>query len=302
MPANGSPVQHTYPADGSYIVRLTLKDIQFCNEDDYVEQTVRVSATFTPSFTADTACIGSPTNFTYTGMGGASFVWNFGDGSPTSTLSDPKHTYASVGTYSVTVNVTDNNTCDVIKTKSFTKNVMVSPNPTSQFDYTPRSSQPNQIYTFTNLSSGGSQYYWDFGDSKAIQTNQRDTLIKYAFQASGTYDVCLSTTNNVGCINKYCEPITAIVNPLFDVPNAFSPNGDGVNERIYVRGFGVAKMTWRIYNRWGSLVYYGTDVNQGWDGYYNGKLQAQDVFHYTVEIEFSDKSKATKKGDITLLR
>lgn len=301
VPANGSSVLHTFPADGSYIVRLTLKDPLFCNEDDYIEQTVRVSATFTPSFKADTACIGSPTSFTYTGMGGESFVWNFGDGS-TSTLSDPKYTYANAGTYSVTVNVTDNNTCDVIKTKSFTKNVIVSPNPTSLFDYTPRSSQPNQIYTFINLSTGGNKYQWDFGDSKVITTSKRDTLIKYAFTASGTYNVCLFTTNSVGCINKYCEPITAIVNPLFDVPNAFSPNGDGVNEKIYVRGFGVAKMTWRIYNRWGSVVYFGTNINEGWDGYYNGKLQPQEVYHYTVEIEFSDKTKASKKGDITLLR
>ena len=302
VPANGSPVLHTFPADGSYIVRLTLKDPLFCNEDDYVEQTVRVSATFTPSFRADTACIGSPTNFTYTGMGGASFVWDFGDGSPTSSLSDPKHTYASARTYSVTVTVTDNNTCDVNKTKTFTKDVVVSPNPISLFDYTPRSSQPNQIYTFTNLSTGGNKYQWDFGDSKVIATTKRDTLIRYSFTASGTYDVCLFTTNSVGCINKYCEPITAVVNPLFDVPNAFSPNGDGVNEKIYVRGFGIAKMTWRIYNRWGAVVYYGTSINEGWDGYYNGKLQPQEVYHYTVEIEFSDKTKASKKGDITLLR
>jgi gliding motility-associated-like protein len=300
--ANGSPETHKFPADGSYIVRLTLKDPLFCNEDDYIEQTVRVSATFTPSFTADTACIGSPTNFTYTGLGGASFVWNFGDGSPNSILSDPKNTYARDGRYTVTLTVTDNNTCDATKTKIFTKEVIVSPNPTSLFDYTPRSSQPNQIYTFTNLSTGGNKYQWDFGDSKVIATSKRDTLIRYSFTASGTYDVCLFTTNSVGCINKYCEPITALVNPLFDVPNAFSPNGDGVNEKIYVRGFGVAKMTWRIYNRWGSVVYYGTSINEGWNGYYNGKLQAQDVYHYTVEIEFSDKTKASKKGDITLLR
>jgi gliding motility-associated-like protein len=101
---------------------------------------------------------------------------------------------------------------------------------------------------------------------------------------------------------KYCEPIVAEVNPLFDIPNAFSPNGDGVNERIYVRGFGVAKMTWKIYNRWGVLVYLGTNLNEGWDGKYNGKIQPQEVYNYTLEIEFSDKAKAFKKGDITLLR
>ncbi|MGL5946426.1 MAG: gliding motility-associated C-terminal domain-containing protein, partial [Sediminibacterium sp.] len=67
-------------------------------------------------------------------------------------------------------------------------------------------------------------------------------------------------------------------------------------------GFGIAKMTWRIYNRWGQTVYVGTNPSEGWDGTFNGKLQPQEVYHYTVQIEFSNKDKATNKGDITLLR
>ncbi len=300
--SSGSPPPHQFPSDGTYIVRLTLKDPLFCNEDDYIEQTVRVSNSFVPNFVADTACLGTATKFTYTGTGGASFVWDFGDGSPSSTLANPTNVYAAPIVYTVKVDVTDNNTCDVTKTKSFSKQILVSPNPTSLFDYTPRTTGPNLVYTFTNLSTGGASYYWDFADSRVISTKKRDTTIKYSFNASGTYNVCLSTTNTVGCIIKYCEPIIAEVNPLFDVPNAFSPNGDGVNERIYVRGFGIAKMTWRIYNRWGEVVYLGTNPNEGWDGKYKGKIQPQEVYNYTLEIEFSDKVKAFKKGDITLLR
>jgi len=50
------------------------------------------------------------------------------------------------------------------------------------------------------------------------------------------------------------------------------------------------------------LVYLGTNMSDGWDGKYNGKLQPQDVYQYTLEVEFSDKSKSIKKGDITLLK
>ena len=74
------------------------------------------------------------------------------------------------------------------------------------------------------------------------------------------------------------------------------------NDRIYVRGFGIAKMIWRIYNRWGVLVYVGTYKDEGWDGTYKGVLQPQEVYHYTLLVEFADGTKATKKGDITLLR
>lgn len=298
-----SPVNHQFPADGTYLVRLTLKDPSFCNENDYYEAIVRVSSSFEPDFSADTACLGTATDFVYTGSGGQVFEWNFGDGTPVvSTNGDASHTYAAAGVYTVTLRVTDLNTCDVDKTKTFTKDILVSPNPTSLYDYTPRISRPNEIFQFTNLSSGGVRYQWDFGDGIVISTNQRDTTIRHTFNATGTYNVCLYTINAAGCVVRYCEPITAEVNPLFDVPNAFTPNGDGVNDRIYVRGFGIAKMTWRIYNRWGTVVYTSADPLEGWDGKYNGKIQPQGVYHYTVEIEFSDKKKAAKKGDITLLK
>ena len=108
--------------------------------------------------------------------------------------------------------------------------------------------------------------------------------------------------NNSGCTDTTCQSVAVTINSVLDVPNAFSPNGDGQNDKVYVRGFGIDKMTWRIYNRWGTLVYEGTDPNEGWDGIYNGKPQPQDVYHYTLIVQFTSKDRATKKGDITLLR
>ncbi len=301
---DGRSVRYPYKADGSYIVRLTLKDKRFCNEDDFVEQTIRISAALDPKFTATTACLGSPTKFTYTGNGGASFVWDFfGDGTATDTRANPEFTYPSAITYQAKLTVTDPNTCDINKSKTIILPVTVSPIPIASFDYTPRAStQPNQFFQFTNLSIGATQYQWNMGDGKSFITNKIDTAIRYIFPATAKYSVCLFASNAAGCIAKKCEDIDAIVDPLFNVPNAFSPNGDGVNDRIFVRGFGIAKMTWKIFNRWGSLVYIGTDQFQGWDGRFNGKLQPQEVYNYTLEIEFSSKERVTQTGDITLLR
>ena len=69
-----------------------------------------------------------------------------------------------------------------------------------------------------------------------------------------------------------------------------------------VRGYGIIKMNWRIYNRWGVMVFTSNDQKIGWDGKYKGSVQAQDVYTYTLEVEFSDGMKYSKKGDITLLR
>ena len=108
--------------------------------------------------------------------------------------------------------------------------------------------------------------------------------------------------NEFNCTDTACNPVQAIIQPLLDVPNAFTPGRFGINGVVKVRGFGISKLVFRIYNRWGQKVFEGNDVNLGWDGTFNGNPQPMDVYAYTVEAEFSDGTKASKKGDITLLR
>ena len=90
--------------------------------------------------------------------------------------------------------------------------------------------------------------------------------------------------------------------PLVDVPSGFSPNGDGVNDVVYVKGYGIEKMTFRIFNRWGEKVFESTNMNNGWDGRYKGVMQEMEVYQYTLNVTFFDKSNTTKKGSITLLK
>jgi gliding motility-associated-like protein len=71
---------------------------------------------------------------------------------------------------------------------------------------------------------------------------------------------------------------------------------------VYVRGFAIGRMNWRIYNRFGNLVFQSSSQRIGWDGKFKGVIQPMDVYAYTLEVEFTDGTRATKKGDITLLR
>jgi gliding motility-associated-like protein len=86
------------------------------------------------------------------------------------------------------------------------------------------------------------------------------------------------------------------------VPNAFTPGRFGVNGIVKVVGFGIGVMDWRIYNRWGQVVFRTTDRKQGWDGTFKGTLQPMDVYTYTLDVEFTDGQKLRKTGDISLLR
>ena len=76
----------------------------------------------------------------------------------------------------------------------------------------------------------------------------------------------------------------------------------GQNHIVRPQGFGMQKVMFRIYNRWGQKMFETTDPRAGWNGYFKGVLQPMDVYVYTLEVEFTDGTKATRKGDITLIR
>ena len=115
------------------------------------------------------------------------------------------------------------------------------------------------------------------------------------------------TGSSRGCVD------TAIINigklPVYstdvDMPNAFSPNGDGLND-VFRPVFKLEKdykiEKFHVYNRYGEIVYATANLNGGWDGYYKGRLQDQGVYYYYVKIKFRDDSEKTFKGDVTLIR
>jgi gliding motility-associated-like protein len=299
--AGGGTVTHTYSAAGTYNVRLLLVDTNYCNTPDSLVKQIRIASNVKAQFvTPPAGCVPYTASFTNTSSGGSNFVWDFGDGSG-SVAANPQHLYSSVGTYQVRLIASDTNTCNKVDTSAYFT-ITVSPEPGSSFGYSPNPTQTNTPVSFQNLSFGGTNFKWLFGDGDSLITIRPDTTVAHLYNASGTFNTCLIAYNSSGCTDTSCQAIAVTVTSLLDVPNAFSPNGDGQNDRIYVKGFGIDQMTWTIYNRWGTVVYRGTDPNEGWDGTYNGRIQPQDVYHYTLVVQFSSKERATKKGDITLLR
>ncbi len=86
------------------------------------------------------------------------------------------------------------------------------------------------------------------------------------------------------------------------VPNAFTPNGDGLNDFIIVYHEGMTRMVLRIYNRWGSQVFESRDPAFGWDGTFKGKILDPGVFVYDLYAEFRNYTSKRTTGSITLIR
>jgi gliding motility-associated-like protein len=91
-------------------------------------------------------------------------------------------------------------------------------------------------------------------------------------------------------------------NEMVYVPNVFSPNNDGKNDKLYVRGENISQMDLKIYNRWGNLVYETTNLTAGWDGIYNSKECDEGVYFCVAEITFVDGTTEIKRGNVTLVR
>jgi gliding motility-associated-like protein len=298
--AGSNPVTHQYPGPGTYNAKLILTDTNYCNAPDTFPLTLRVSPNVVARFeTPLSGCAPYLAVFNNTSLGGTDFLWTFHDGTTTNEVS-PSKLYATPGTYSVKLVAFDANTCNLVDSTSTT--ITVSGKPTAAFTFSPNPPQENIITTFTNQSLNAVRYHWDFGDGVTLQANSKDTTVKHQYKKTGTYTACLVAINEFNCTDTVCEQVPIIINALLDVVNAFTPNSDGVNDRAVVIGYGIEKMTFRIYNRWGQLVYESNDPDQGWNGKYKGKDQPMDAYGYTLEAFMFDGARIQKSGSITLIR
>jgi len=292
------PVNHTYAQPGNYEVTLYLIDPLFCNAPASITKTVRVNPIVTASFTTQPyGCVPYEAAFNNTSLAGTDFIWHFGDGA-TSTNENPTHLYPLAGDYPVTLIAIDSGTCNKIDTSDvFIIHVVNIPH--AEFTWNPNPPERNVPVSFTNLSSADAvTFFWDFGDGETGTVKNP----VHEYLASGEYMVTLVAYNAQGCPDTFKLPVQVLVDPLLDVPNAFTPERFGVNAQIHVIGYGITKMDWKIYNRWGQLMFHSTNKDFGWDGKYKGKLQPMDVYAYVLVAEFADGKKVTKKGDITLIR
>lgn len=166
-----------------------------------------------------------------------------------------------------------------------------------------------------NTSGWDAHYEWRFtmdGDTVPYLIRYEENT-EYTFTKSGTHRIELYATFTQGSdVVEYtaeywqdATPITVTISESkLNMPNAFSPNGDGIND-VYK-----AKEGWQslvefhayIYNRWGKMLYEWTDPSQGWDGKYKGKDCKQGVYFCLVKAKGADGRRFNIKTDVNLLR
>jgi gliding motility-associated-like protein len=295
------PLIHSFPSVGSYTVTLLADDTTFCNSPDSTQKPVRINPNVKAIFNTSTrGCVPYTPIFKNNSLGGTDWVWQI-DNVTFSTDFEPNYTFTTVGSYNVRLIATDTTTCNKVDTSDYFT-ITVYPIPTAGFTWSPNPPVENTKTNFTNLSVGATRYLWNFGDGET----STEVNPSHQFNKTDTFDVVLLAFNDADCVDTFRADVPILIRPLLDVPNAFTPgrfSGNGYNNGIVkVEGFGVGKMNWKIYNRWGQVVFATSNIRQGWDGTFKGALQPIDVYTYTLDVEFTDGQKLRKTGDITLLR
>ncbi len=149
--------------------------------------------------------------------------------------------------------------------------------------------------------SGGLHYQWSPTDYIEEPNNPKSAI---TIPEVGYYRYRLDMTSAEGCVGYDSVRIRVVPHPYFVVPNAFSPNGDGRNDVIRPIVAGYANIVFfRIYNRWGQLVFdMNSDSAGGWDGTFNGKMADPGVYFWHGKARNPEGEVEDFYGEITLIR
>lgn len=155
--------------------------------------------------------------------------------------------------------------------------------------------------TTLTAQPAGLQYTWTPAESLTSPNSQVTEA-----SPTGTTTYTVSASNGTGCYKS--DTVTIFIdnficdNPFVFIPNAFTPNGDGDNDVLYVRSAVVSKVLLRIFNRWGEMVFETENQHEGWDGTYKGRDCDPDVYDYYLKVTCIDEQTKIIKGNVTLMR
>ena len=280
--------------NATYYVTATL---QGCIRTGQVSVAIIRPPSLTLSITDSLLCVGESTTLTANGLPiGGSYLWSPGNAtSPVVSVTPP---VSSV--YQVTYTTPKN--CFSV-TASQTVTVEQPIDVTLEMDPDKDTLILGEALTVTALTQtnppAGSTYVWkingevvDGANGKVLETT-----------ASGyPFEVTLEITTPGGCKTIVTEPYFVLI-PTYKVPNLFTPNRDMTNDYFNViLDPGLEVEEFKVYSRWGKLVYNNDNPATGWDGTEGGKDLPMDVYAYVITLRYGNGTKTTLRGDVTLVR
>lgn len=216
--------------------------------------------------------------------------WDFGDGG-ISDLKAPPHAYTDTGSYIIEAYSIAENGCPSDTSKQ--KITVYGTYAFAGADTIIAIGQPLQLN-----GSGGAYYNW----SPAYGLNDVSVADPVAVLEKDTKYI-LTVTSSAGCPSSDTIAVKAYQGPELYVPSAFTPNGDGLNDVLRFVPVGMTDIIYfRIFNRYGQMVFSTTDPQKGWDGKINGREQSANTFVWMIAGKDYLGNIVKRKGVVTLIR
>lgn len=275
---NTSPVQTGTTANGlsSGTYQVVVSDNNGCTDTLNITIPLIGGASLSVSST-EAHCYqndGSATVNVSNSTGTVSYLWN-----TVPPQTNPTAINLAPGNYSVTV--TDDN-------GNYTITVTV-PNiagPIAGFSATPNPAQKgSDVVNFHDQSTGATSWLWSFGDG----SGSVDQNTSHIYNSEGEYTVWQYVYDDFGCVDS--ATVLLVINDVFTIyiPNAFSPNGDGVNDLFRPSGNNLSSdgYSMEIFDRWGQMIFRSTSIDHAWDGKISGRtdgLVLIDTYTYSITV------------------
>lgn len=290
--SNSAGIGHQYTTIGRFPVTYVVTDGVPCT--DTARDTIYVFKSYNPSFTINDSVFCEGAGVQIHILDDHPFLTrdlSLGDGTIISNTKSILHNYDTSGSFVIRLN----ETYSLCPSDSMSKSIVVLPFP--RINLGPDTvlcpgNAPIQIYDRNQAANLSNSYLWSNGDSNTRFILARDQGTYWATVMQGD---CAATDSIV--VRKDC---------YLDIPNAFTPNGDGDNDYFFPRqllGSNVTKFRMSVFNRWGQRIFETNSTDgRGWDGRFNGEAQPAGVFIYQMEAEFLNRAVEKYSGNVTLLR
>jgi gliding motility-associated-like protein len=224
-----------------------------------------------------------------------------GVGADTSALQNPVRVYSDSVNSQVTAQlIVSNGVCS--DTASMT--IVLDNGMEAKFEG-PNMLCPKDMAAFSNNSTGNIlSWNWNFGDGTGSTLQAPPDHLFPMTGVQTNYAVSLVTNNNLGCNDTAVQVVMVLRSCYIAVPSAFTPNGDGINDYLYpLNAYNADNLEFRVFNRYGQMVFETTDWTKKWDGTVSGHAEPAGTFVWTLKYTDRDTGKNIfQKGTTILIR
>jgi gliding motility-associated-like protein len=291
---------------GNHGVKLEVQTQYGCTnsilKSAYVNATPSVLFTAQNKLGCPSLCVNFINNCTLGSGNIATYQWIFGDNSMPNYTQNPTHCYET-GLYNVTLKAVSDSGCVASYTQP--NLVTVYPTPIANFNVTPPEVDLTApLIEVEDQSTGASNVKYKFSDGTL--KNTANFSHTFTTDVAKTVYIMQNVVNTYGCRDSIIKQIDIKPAYVIYIPNAFTPNSDGLNDGFRALGIGIEQFKIQVFDRWGALIFESIDINRAWDGSVKGKgneeTTKEEVYVWKAEVTDVLKQHHDLIGHVTLVK